>query len=624
MGRRGSGKMLRRAGFGLLAVVLGSVAGLAQIKVGSETSLSANGELGVGYQGFYGNNAQGSSHGIFFTGLGQLNGYYYSPKFLNFNLLPYYNRNQDNSTVQSVLSETGINASVNLFGGSHFPGSVSFGKSWQTGSQFQIAGQPGLSADGSTQNFGVNWSALVPNWPTLSVSFSDSSDSQTLLGDTGATETKARFLNIFSNYAWDNFQFNGFYNHQNFDSSLPQFIGGSNFQTTSSGNAYGVGVSHPLPWSGVIGGSFTRYTYSTGTDSGTIPIDGTSDTAIASLSVSPTRKLGVSVTARWYDNLIGSLQQQGSLPPGSVPITTINNSVNGITVNSFASYDIGKGFVLVGYANRQAQHFEGEEFDSNQIGATLTYNYSRPLFGMLYFSFGMVNTAGNGNQGTVGFVGNLGIKKTIAGWDLDGDISYAQNVQSSIAWFTTSNYNYGGFARKRFGEFLYVTGSYREVQTGFTQIAGYDSRTNSALATVTRRWIGVSGSWSRSNGTSVLTNSGQLVPTPLPPVPGLDQVVYKGTVYGAGFNVTPVHRMIINVNWFRVYNNTQSFLQSTNTFFNSQNDSDRIYAQLQYNLRKLIVRSTYWRVNQYVSASGIPRVIDNTYSFSISRWFNFF
>ena len=52
----------------------------------------------------------------------------------------------------------------------------------------------------------------------------------------------------------------------------------------------------------------------------------------------------------------------------------------------------------------------------------------------------------------------------------------------------------------------------------------------------------------------VLTNSGQLVPTPFPPIPGVDQVVYAGTVYGAGLNVTPVHRMVINVNWFRVYN----------------------------------------------------------------------
>ncbi len=90
------------------------------------------------------------------------------------------------------------------------------------------------------------------------------------------------------------------------------------------------------------------------------------------------------------------------------------------------------------------------QFVSNQWGATLTYNYARPLFGLLYFSFGTVNTTGNGNQGGIGFVGNLGLKKKINGWDINADISYAQNVQSAFALYTTSNYSYGGFVRKRF------------------------------------------------------------------------------------------------------------------------------------------------------------------------------
>src|SRR5262249_36339963 len=159
-----------------------------------------------------------------------------------------------------------------------------------------------------------------------------------------------------------------------------------------------------------------------------------------------------------YDNLFGILQQQGTLPPGSVPITTFNTGINGVTLNSLASYDLGKGFVVVGYANRQTQTFQGVQYDSNQFGATLTYNYARPLFGLLYFSFGMVNTAGNADQGTLGFVGSMGLKKKVHGWDFNADINYAQNVQSSIALFTTSNYSYGGYARKRFGEFVYLTG----------------------------------------------------------------------------------------------------------------------------------------------------------------------
>src|SRR5664279_5479847 len=133
------------SGFGLLALCLFVSPAPAQITIGSETKLSMNGELGAGYAGAFGNETTQSSHGLFFTGLTNLNGYFYSPKFLNFNVQPFYNRSQDNSSFQSVLSESGVEASVNLFGGSHFPGSVSYGAGWQIGSQFQIAGQPGLS-----------------------------------------------------------------------------------------------------------------------------------------------------------------------------------------------------------------------------------------------------------------------------------------------------------------------------------------------------------------------------------------------------------------------------------------------------------------------------------------------
>ena len=56
-------------------------------------------------------------------------------------------------------------------------------------------------------------------------------------------------------------------------------------------------------------------------------------------------------------------------------------------------------------------------------------------------------------------VGNLGLKKIIKGWDINADASYAQNVQSSIALFTTSNFNFGAYVRRRFGEYTYWTAS---------------------------------------------------------------------------------------------------------------------------------------------------------------------
>ena len=42
---------------------------------------------------------------------------------------------------------------------------------------------------------------------------------------------------------------------------------------------------------------------------------------------------------------------------------------NGLTLNSFASYNLGKVSMLVGYANRQMQQFAGTELRSAISGA---------------------------------------------------------------------------------------------------------------------------------------------------------------------------------------------------------------------------------------------------------------
>ena len=163
--------------------------------------------------------------------------------------------------------------------------------------------------------------------------------------------------------------------------------------------------------------------------------------------------------------------------------------------------------------------FEGQPFDSNQWGATLTYNYARPLFGLLYFSFGTVNTAGNGNQGTLGFVGNLGLKKKINGWDIAADISYAQNVQSSLALYTTSNYNYGGFVRKRFGDFTYWSGfvpgraDWADPADGLPQ-----PHSETALTTLSRRGSECREVTRNRTGLRSLLRQASLVPTPIPPL----------------------------------------------------------------------------------------------------------
>jgi hypothetical protein len=598
---------------GTLALIGCAMSAQAQVEVGDNLNLTLNGNVAVGYSGDFGNS--GSGHGLFGAGFGQLSGYFYQPSFLSFNVRPFYNRSQDNSSYTSVLRDTGVDASANIFGGSHFPGSVSYSKSFANGSQFGFPGSTGLNSDSSTRTFSVTWSELLPNLPSLTATFADSSSSSTIQGEAGTTDSASRSFNLTSNYKVDGWGLTGFLTHQNFNVTLPSFLSPTNSASDSSGTSYGFSATHPLPLSGTFLASYNRTNYSS--ESGTYRNNGTTDTAESTVAFQPTQRFTVNGQVRYTGNLIGALQQS-FLPGGPPPLPTNDLTSHGISLNTFGTYNLGHGFILIGYANQQQQTFEGIDSSNTRAGGTLTYSYSRPLFGMLYFSFGMVNNASNTGGGSLGYVGNVSLKRQLGRWQLDTDFSYAQNVQTIINSYTTSNYSYGAMIRRRFAANSTWTASYRGIQTGLTQLPGYNNRSDNFITILNRGRYGFSGSYSKSHGTALLSSAGVLTPTVLAPLIAPDQAVYDGTSYGAGLSVAPLRRMIINVNWYR----TRSDTLTAATF--SANNSERYYGQIQYNLRKLSFRAGYWRVYQGIGANGLPPTTRNTYYFNISRWFNIF
>ena len=602
----------RLCGACLLVVLLGTLA-QAQLGVGDDVKMTLNGFLGFGYSGDYGDNAN-TGHGLFGSGSGQLSGYYYNPNFLSFDVRPFYNRNQDNASFGSVLNETGVDATANLFSGSHFPGAVSFSKAFTNGSQYGIPGSAGLTADSSTRTFSVTWSELLPNMPSLTATFGSNSSSSTLQGEPGTTDSSSRNFSLMSHYKADGWGFTGFANHQNFDVKLPAFLSPTNSESDSSSTSYGVSVSHPLPLSGIFQADYSRTDYSS--ETGNYHNSGTTDTADSTVAFKPTERFTINGQVRYTGNLIGALQQ--SLTPGAPPLPTDEQSSHGVTLSTYGTYNLGRGFILIGYANRDMETFRGVDFTTTRAGGTLTYSYSRPLFGVLYFSFGMVNNATNNAGGSIGYVGNVAFKRRFGEWQVDSDFSYSQNVQTIIAYYTTSNYSYGAMVRRRFGANSNWTVSYRGIRSGLSQLPDYSNRSDNFMTTFSRGRYGFSGSYAQSHGTALLSTSGVLTPTPLAPVVAPDQAIYDGTVYGTGVSVIPIRRMVINVNWYRSRSDTL-----TEQVF-SANNSERVYGQMQYNLRKLSFRAGYWRVDQGIGATGLPPSVDNTYYFNISRWFDIF
>jgi hypothetical protein len=110
-----------------------------ELSIGENTKLTAGGLFTFGYTGDYGD-VVSSQHGLTFGVDGRLAGYYYNPNFISFTATPYYNQSRDNSSYQSLTGATGVGATVDLFKGSHFPGSVSYRYDRNSSGTFGLAG----------------------------------------------------------------------------------------------------------------------------------------------------------------------------------------------------------------------------------------------------------------------------------------------------------------------------------------------------------------------------------------------------------------------------------------------------------------------------------------------------
>ena len=149
-----------------LRIAIGCLAGLwwmalptsAQIEMGG-LNMALNGNLGVGYSGSMADPGQ-AGHGNNLTGNVNFQGYYYNPNFISFSVLPTYGRSQDNAESQGIFDGGGVTASASIFGGSHFPGSVSFYDNKNSTGTFGIPGVAGLVTDNNSHGVGVSWSAL--------------------------------------------------------------------------------------------------------------------------------------------------------------------------------------------------------------------------------------------------------------------------------------------------------------------------------------------------------------------------------------------------------------------------------------------------------------------------------
>lgn len=589
-----------------------------QVTIGNDLSMNLNGIVSAGYTGDYGNLIP-SDHSLTVGGTGTLSGYYYNPNFVSYTVSPYLNQARDNSTFQSISNASGVNFSSSIFGGSHFPGSISYAKAYNSEGNFAVPGLANYTTHGDSDTFGINWSELLPGLPSLSASFQRGSNQYSIYGTNDNGSNDSHSFGLRSGYSLAGFNLSAYYEDGTSHSEIPQVLQNLQSETATSNNSgYGFAAGHALPLHGAFSATYnSSYVDS---DYAGYSYSGTVDTTTASASFQPTNKLHVSVSTDYSSNLAGVLYQQIVAAGGvAVEPPNLGEGSHSFDVLGNASYAILPNLQAQAIAERREQYFLGENYGANSYGGGITYG--RPLFGGNVNAALTVtdNTLDNSNLNALGLNGTINYNRRIHNWVVGASFSYAQNVQTLLVTYMASFYTYSGNVRRRFGNFNW-SASASVGKTGLTEQPGTTSSSNSYTTGLSySHWISLSGTYAKSSGNAIETGAGLIQnPVPQPIVPINDLILYGGKSYAFGLGSNPIRRLTVTASFAKATSNTD--LQG----IGSWNNTEQINTLFQYQFRKMYLTGGYSRLLQGFSASGIPPANVSSFYIGVSRWFNFF
>jgi hypothetical protein len=591
----------------------------AQVKLG-ETTANANGTISSGYSATYGNMTD-STHGWTFGGAGTFAGSYHSPNFLTFNISPYLNQSRANSNFQSISNASGVNATVNLFGGSQFPGSISYSDAYNSDGNYGIPGLANFVTHGNSNTFGINWSENILDAPSFSAGFQTGNSNYDVYGTNDSGKNAFHSVNLHSGYTWEGLHMGAYYTNGGGHSQIPQIVAGAITETQTGTNAWGMNASHVLPLQGSFSAGFNRSSWDTsylGYNS-----TGTIDVVNAVAALHPIQSVSMSGTLDYSDNLTGQLIQSVINTGGIVEGLNSNSSSDALDMEGVVTYAPLGSLQTSAFVERRSQSFLGQDYAVNSYGGGATYTH--PVFhGNFNGSFMMsANTSNQNGQDTLGFSTTENYTTEVAGWHVNGTFGYAQNAQTLLVTYTNSYYNYSGNVHRNWGYFNIAAGA-GGARTALTQVAGTTSSSDTYNGAIGYGpWITANGSYSKSSGQALATGAGLVpVPVPSPILPEGIVSLYGGDAYSASLASTPVRGLIISAGWAKALSNTTT--ATANTPFLSSNESSQFNSLVQYQYRKMFFTSGYARLQQGFSVVGNQPEIISSYYMGISRWFNFF
>ena len=609
--------VLRNSSFVLVGLLLLVLSAAGQITLG-DLSTNLNGTLSAGYTGDYGNQIS-SAHSLAFGGSGTLSGFYYNPNFVSFTVSPYLNQARDNSTYQSLSDASGVSAASNIFGGSHFPGSINFAKAYNSEGNFSVPGVANYTTHGDSETFGVNWAELVPGLPTLSASFQMGSSQYSLYGSNDNGTTDNHSFTLRSGYTLKGFNLGAYFGDGSGHSNVPQILENSPepLISSESNRDYGFNVGHALPLRGNFAGTFSSSDFNSDFNGGSVT--GTVDTYTASAIFQPTQKFHFSLSTDYSNNLSGSLFEAIAGAGGVTQPINLGQGTHSLELSANASYSILSNMQGLAFADHREQYYLGESFGGSSYGGGLTY--WRPLFGGSFNAALTLsdNTSSTSNQNSLGVNSTVNYNRHIAGWVVGGSFSYSQNVQTALISYLTSSYSYGGNVRRRWGKFGWSAGA-GVSKSLLTEVAGTANTSESFNTSIFySHWVTANGNYSKSSGNAIQSGLGLIQnPLPQPIIPTNDLILYGGRSYSFGLSSSPMRRLTLGLSYSKSISNSD--LQG----IMSNNDTKMINAVVNYQFRKMYFTGGYSNLLQGFSASGLPAENVSSFYMGVSRWFNFF
>lgn len=599
----------------LLLGLLIALPASAQLKVGDNLSLNLNGTLGAGYSADSGSGLP-SEHALDLSANGQLDGYYFNPKFLTFTVTPYYNRSQENSGAGSITNATSISIGTGIFGGSRFPGSISWGKTFNSSSTYGLPGVQGFATHGDSTQFGIGWSALIPNLPPVTVQYTQLSSSNSIFGTDQKDTSISRNFNLQSNYHLAGWWLTGRFADSYTRAEIPEFLaaGESNVNDGNS-TTFNINATRPLPLRGSTAFSY-NHTAFTG-NGGVAHFSGSNETILANASFLPWTRFSTQFAMEYNSNLSGDVEQQ-LISAGSVaPQVNLGSGSHSLSFNNADTLYILHNLSVSFNFNRIQQEVYGASVSADHYSAIANYRFQKPLFGSLLVYGGVNDQAADGvNQGA-GLVAGVNLSRYIRGWDLSGSVGYSQDVQTVLATTTTSNYSYLASVNRFLGRRTHWYTSFSGFHTGASLVPGSSAHTESYSTSILYRALSVAANYNTSSGTALVTPTGLVTAPGTIPVSllGPNQYLISGSSYGLSGSASPFRKMILSGNYTHAQNLT------TSPSLKSANSSNIVSLYAQYQLRKLQLVGGYTHLTQAVGASGTLPANYSTYYIGIQRWF---